>query len=63
MKTSPFIYIFSPQPSLLALALLCFEAQEEHDPEHMNQISEALKNLQHLLNVSSTGNDKSSVAQ
>ncbi|XP_014855571.1 PREDICTED: cyclin-G1 [Poecilia mexicana] len=45
-------FIFSKiKPSLLALALLCFEAQEEHDPEHMNQISEALKNLQHLLNV------------
>ncbi|XP_038155037.1 cyclin-G1 [Cyprinodon tularosa] len=45
-------FIFSKlKPSLLALALLCFEAQEEHDPEHTNQISEALKNLQQLLNV------------
>ncbi|NP_001315992.1 cyclin-G1 [Poecilia reticulata] len=45
-------FIFSKiKPFLLVLVLLCFEAQEEHDPEHMNQISEALKNLQHLLNV------------
>lgn len=45
-------FIFSKiKPSLLALALLCFEAQEQHDPEHANQILEALKNLQELLNA------------
>lgn len=42
----------SVQPSLLALALLCFEAHEQHDPEHLNKISEALSNLQQQLNVS-----------
>lgn len=42
----------SVQPSLLALALLCFEAHDEHDPEHLDKISEALSNLQQQLNVS-----------
>lgn len=41
----------SLQPSLLAMALLCFEAEEQHDPEHTNNIQEALKSLQQLLNV------------
>ncbi|KAM4586201.1 cyclin-G1 [Fundulus diaphanus] len=45
-------FIFTKiKPSLLALALLCFEALEEHDPEHINPISEALKDLQQLLNA------------
>lgn len=42
----------SLQPSLLAMALLCFEAQEEHDPEHTDKIPDALKSLQQQLNVS-----------
>ncbi|XP_037531264.1 cyclin-G1 [Nematolebias whitei] len=45
-------FVFSKiKPSLLAIALLCFEAQEQHDPEHTNQISEALRSLQQLLSV------------
>ncbi|XP_017279675.1 cyclin-G1 [Kryptolebias marmoratus] len=45
-------FVFSKiKPSLLAMALLCLEAQEQHDPEHANQISEALGSLQQLLNV------------
>ncbi|XP_008282575.1 cyclin-G1 [Stegastes partitus] len=45
-------FVFSKiKPSLLAMALLCFEAQEEHDPEHMDEISEALKRLQQQLNI------------
>ncbi|XP_041846727.1 cyclin-G1 [Melanotaenia boesemani] len=45
-------FIFSKiKPSLLAMALLCFEAQDQHDPEHIDVISEALQNLQQLLNV------------
>lgn len=42
----------SLQPSLLAMALLCFEAQEQHDPRHTDKISEILTSLQQLLNVS-----------
>lgn len=48
------IYTVSLQPSLLAMALLCYEAQEQHDPEHTDKIPEALKSLQLLLNVSTT---------
>ncbi len=44
----------SLQPSLLAMALLCFEAQEQHDPEHTDKIPEALKSLQQQLNVSTS---------
>lgn len=39
------------KPSLLAMALLCLEAQDEHDPEHCDKLSEALKNLQKQLNI------------
>lgn len=46
------VYCISLQPSLLAIALMCLEAQEEHDPEHADQITEALKSLQQQLNVS-----------
>ena len=46
------LYSVSLQPSLLAIALLCFEAQEQHDPEHTDKISEALESLQRQLNVS-----------
>uniref|UniRef100_A0A667YWZ0 Cyclin G1 n=1 Tax=Myripristis murdjan TaxID=586833 RepID=A0A667YWZ0_9TELE len=42
---------FPPQPSLLALALLCLEAQEQHDPEHIHKIAEALQSLQQHLNI------------
>lgn len=34
------------------MALLCFEAQDQHDPEHTDNVSEALKGLQQQLNVS-----------
>uniref|UniRef100_A0A1A7WPE2 Cyclin G1 n=1 Tax=Iconisemion striatum TaxID=60296 RepID=A0A1A7WPE2_9TELE len=45
-------FVFSKiKPSLFAMALLCFEALEQHDPEHTNKIFEALKNLQQQLNV------------
>ncbi|XP_026186205.1 cyclin-G1 isoform X1 [Mastacembelus armatus] len=45
-------FVFSKiKPSLLAIALLCFEAQEQHDPEHTDKISEALRNLQQHLNI------------
>uniref|UniRef100_A0A1A8MAU2 Cyclin G1 n=1 Tax=Nothobranchius pienaari TaxID=704102 RepID=A0A1A8MAU2_9TELE len=45
-------FVFSKiKPSLFAIALLCFEAQEQHDPEHANKVFEALKNLQQQLNV------------
>ncbi|XP_028272259.1 cyclin-G1 [Parambassis ranga] len=45
-------FVFSKiKPSLLAMALLCFEAQDQHDPEHMDEISEALKSLQQQLNI------------
>ncbi|XP_031714047.1 cyclin-G1 [Anarrhichthys ocellatus] len=40
-------FVFSKiKPSLLAMALLCYEAQEEHDPEYTDNIAEALKALQ-----------------
>lgn len=42
----------SLQPSLLAMGLLCYEVQEQHDPEHTDKISEVLISLQQLLNVS-----------
>ncbi|KAG7283104.1 hypothetical protein CRUP_033050 [Coryphaenoides rupestris] len=38
-------------PSLLALALLCLEAQEQHDEEHAEKIAEALQSLQQQLAV------------
>ncbi|XP_014267611.3 cyclin-G1 [Maylandia zebra] len=45
-------FVFSKiKPSLLALALLCFEAHDEHDPEYLDKISEALSNLQQQLNI------------
>ncbi|KAM7389634.1 hypothetical protein PAMP_023597 [Pampus punctatissimus] len=45
-------FIFSKiKPSLLAMALMCFEAQDQHDPEHSDNISEALKGLQQQLNI------------
>ncbi|XP_076020890.1 cyclin-G1 [Genypterus blacodes] len=45
-------FIFSKiKPSLLAVALLCFEAQEQHEPEHVNNIADALKALQQQLHI------------
>ncbi|XP_018531250.1 cyclin-G1 [Lates calcarifer] len=45
-------FVFSKiKPSLLAMALLCFEAQEQHDPENTDNISEALKSMQQQLNI------------
>jgi len=45
-------FIFSKiKPSLLAMALVCFEAQEQHDPEHTDNLSVALKGLQQQLNI------------
>ncbi|KAM4622098.1 cyclin-G1 [Polymixia lowei] len=45
-------FVFSKiKPSLLALALLCLEAQEQHDPEHMDTILEALQSLQQHLSI------------
>lgn len=48
------LYPVSLQPSLLAMALLCYEAQEQHDPEYTDKIPEALKSLQQQLNVSTS---------
>ncbi|XP_068596115.1 cyclin-G1 [Brachionichthys hirsutus] len=39
------------KPSLLAMALLCYEAQEQHDPEHADKISEVVKSMQRQLNI------------
>lgn len=39
------------KPSLLAMALLCYEAQEEYDPEHNDKIPESLNSLQQQLNI------------
>lgn len=47
----PNLCLVSLQPSLLAMALMCYEAQEEHDPEHSDEITEVLGNLQQQLNV------------
>ncbi|XP_053284613.1 cyclin-G1 [Pleuronectes platessa] len=45
-------FVFSKiKPSLLAMAVLCYEAQEQHDPEHTDKISEALKSLQQQLKI------------
>ncbi|KAM4555010.1 cyclin-G1 isoform 2-T2 [Odontesthes bonariensis] len=45
-------FVFSKlKPSLLAIALVCFEALDQHDPDHIDKISEALTSLQQLLNV------------
>lgn len=45
-------FVFSKlKPSLLAMALLCYEAQEQHDPEHIDQILEVLESLQQQLNI------------
>ncbi|XP_070818971.1 cyclin-G1 [Chaetodon trifascialis] len=45
-------FIFSKiKPSLLAMALLCYEAKEQHDPEYTDKIPEALKSLQQQLNI------------
>ncbi|KAM3612714.1 uncharacterized protein V6R79_013220 [Siganus canaliculatus] len=45
-------FVFSKiKPSLLAMALICYEAEEQHDPEHADKISEVLKSLQHQLNI------------
>ena len=40
------------QPSLLALALLRLEAEEQHDQQHVDNMAEALQSLQQQLNVS-----------
>uniref|UniRef100_A0A3Q3VSJ5 Cyclin-like domain-containing protein n=1 Tax=Mola mola TaxID=94237 RepID=A0A3Q3VSJ5_MOLML len=45
-------FVFSKiKPSLLAMALLCYEAQEQHDPDHADKIREVLESLQKQLNV------------
>ncbi|XP_028315516.1 cyclin-G1 [Gouania willdenowi] len=45
-------FIFTKiKPSLLALALLCFEAEEEYDPELTHNISEILTSLKLQLNI------------
>ncbi|XP_077433782.1 cyclin-G1 [Vanacampus margaritifer] len=45
-------FVFSKlKPSLLAMALLCLEAEDQHDPEERDQLSEALENLQKLLTI------------
>ncbi|XP_076594623.1 cyclin-G1 [Chaetodon auriga] len=45
-------FIFSKiKPSLLAMALLCYQAKEQHDPEYTDKILEALKSLQQQLNI------------
>lgn len=36
------------------MALICNEAQDQHDPEHVDELSEALSSLQKQLTVSST---------
>ncbi|XP_061692120.1 cyclin-G1 isoform X1 [Syngnathoides biaculeatus] len=43
-------FVFSKmKPSLLAMALLCLEVEDQHDPEDRDQLSEALQSLQKLL--------------
>lgn len=45
-------FVFSKiKPSMLAMALLCYEAQEQHDPEHTEKIQEVLNSLQQQLNI------------
>ncbi|KAM9740670.1 cyclin-G1 isoform 1-T1 [Menidia menidia] len=45
-------FVFSKlKPSLVAISLLSFEAHDQHHPEHIGKISEALKSLQKQLNV------------
>ncbi|KAJ3588034.1 hypothetical protein NHX12_011628 [Muraenolepis orangiensis] len=45
-------FVFSKiKPSLLALALLSLEAQEQHDAEHAEKIAEAMKSLQQQLSI------------
>ncbi|XP_061786320.1 cyclin-G1 [Nerophis lumbriciformis] len=45
-------FVFSKlKPSLLAMALLCFGVEDQHDPQHSENISEALNNLQKLLTI------------
>lgn len=45
-------FVFSKiKPSLLAMALLCYEAQDQHEPEHSDKVAEALKSLQQQLNI------------
>nr|XP_061793415.1 cyclin-G1-like [Nerophis lumbriciformis] len=45
-------FVFSKmKPSLLAIALLCLEVEDQHNPQDRNQLSEALKSLQKLLTI------------
>lgn len=45
-------FVFSKiKPSLLALALLCHEAREQHDSEYSQKISEVLQSLQQHLSI------------
>ncbi|CAL8333514.1 unnamed protein product [Gadus morhua 'NCC'] len=45
-------FVFSKiKPSLLALALLRLEAEEQHDQQHVEAIGEALQGLQQQLNI------------
>lgn len=34
------------------MALLCYEADEQHDPEHSDKVAEVLESLQKQMNVS-----------
>ncbi|XP_037116862.1 cyclin-G1 [Syngnathus acus] len=45
-------FVFSKmKPSLLAIALLCLEVDDQPDPEERDQLSEALDSLQKLLTI------------
>ncbi|TNM98687.1 cyclin-G1 [Takifugu flavidus] len=45
-------FVFSKlKPSLLAMALLCYEAKEQHDPEDGDKVEEILESLQKQLNI------------
>ncbi|XP_049589852.1 cyclin-G1 [Syngnathus scovelli] len=45
-------FVFSKmKPSLLAIALLCLEVDDQPDPEERDQLSEALESLQKLLTI------------
>ncbi|XP_061581103.1 cyclin-G1 [Cololabis saira] len=45
-------FVFSKiKPSLFAMALIAFEAQDQHDPEHNDKIFDALNTLQQQLNI------------
>ncbi|CAL8263801.1 unnamed protein product [Lota lota] len=52
LKACHCTFVFSKiKPSLLALALLYLEAEEQHDHQHVENIAEALQCLQQQLNI------------